>query len=126
MAKEPKKPKIQLDTDDIRELASEGNTLTDIASLLGVSESVISGNDEYKQAYEYGLCDMRAQLRHAQFQSAKSGNTTMLVWLGKVILGQREETVSTLKFEREDDELTKSLKNLAEEMDKNKKQTDGK
>ena len=116
--------KIHLDVDDIRELASEGNTISDIATLLGVSEPVISDNDEYRQAYELGLCDMRAMLRHSQFQSAKSGNTTMLVWLGKVILGQREETQTTLKFEREDDELTKSLKGLAEEMDKNKK--DGK
>ena len=116
--------KIQLDVDDIRELASEGNSMEDISTLLGVSNDVISNNDEYKRAYELGMCDMRATLRHSQFQSAKSGNTTMLVWLGKVILGQREETVSTLKLEREDDELTKSLKGLAEEMDKNKK-TDG-
>lgn len=118
--------KIHLDTDDIRELASEGNTMSDIATLLGVSDSVISTNDEYKQAYEMGLCDMRATLRHAQFQSAKSGNTTMLVWLGKVVLGQREETVTSLKLEREDDELTKSLKGLAEEMDSNKKDSNGK
>ena len=117
--------KIQLDTDDIRELASEGNTVSDIATLLGVSDAVISDNEEYKRAYDLGLCDMRATLRHSQFQSAKSGNTTMLVWLGKVILGQREETVSTLKFEREDDELTKSLKDLADQMDSNKKETDG-
>ena len=117
--------RIQLDVDDIRELASEGNTVSDVATLLGVNDSVINDNEEYKQAYEMGLCDMRATLRHSQFQSAKSGNTTMLVWLGKVILGQREETVSTLKFEREDDELTKSLQGLAKEMDKNKKETDG-
>ena len=118
--------KIKLDIDDIRELASEGNTVADIATLLGVSDSVINENEEYKQAYDLGLCDMRASLRHSQFQSAKSGNTTMLVWLGKVILGQREETVSTLKFEREDDDLTKALHGLAEEMDRNKKDTDGK
>lgn len=113
--------KIHLDLDDIRELASEGNTIEDIATLLGVSNSVISEDEEYKRAYELGLCDMRASLRHSQFQSAKSGNTSMLIWLGKVILGQREETVTSLKLEREDDELTKSLQSLAEEMDKNKK-----
>lgn len=118
--------KIHLDIDDIRELASEGNTVSDIATLLGVSDSVINGNEEYKQAYEMGLCDMRAMLRHSQFMAAKSGNTTMLVWLGKVVLGQREETVTALKLEREDDELTKSLKGLAEEMDSNKKDLDGK
>ena len=118
--------KVNIDIEDIRELASEGNTVSDIATLLGVSDATISNNEEYKRAYDMGLCDMRATLRHSQFQSAKSGNTTMLVWLGKVILGQREETVSTLKLEREDDELTKSLRDLAEEMDKNKKETDGK
>ena len=118
--------KIELNVDDISELASEGNTMADVAALLGVSESLISDNEEYRKAYDFGICDMRATLRHAQFQSAKSGNTSMLIWLGKVILGQREETVSTLKFEREDDELTKSLKSLAEEMDKSKKPTDGK
>jgi len=119
--------KIELDADDIRELASEGNSLEDVSTLLGVSKDVISNNEEYNRAYELGLCDMRATLRHSQFQSAKSGNTTMLVWLGKVILGQREETVTSLKLEREDDELTKSLKDLANEMDKNKKEeTDGK
>ena len=118
------KQKIELDLDDIRELASEGNTIEDISTLLGVSTSAIANNEEYKQAYELGLCDMRAMLRHSQFQSAKSGNTSMLIFLGKVLLGQREETVTSLKLEREDDELTKSLKGLAEEMDKNKK--DGK
>ncbi len=116
--------KIELDLDDIRELASEGNTVEDIATLLGVSHDTLSENEEYKKAYELGLCDMRASLRHSQFQSAKAGNTTMLVWLGKVLLGQREETQTTLKFEREDDELTKSLKHLAAEMDKSGK--DGK
>lgn len=120
------KPKIELDIDDIRELASEGNTIEDIGTLLGVSNTVIVENEEYKRAYEMGLCDMRAMLRHSQFQSAKSGNTSMLIWLGKVLLGQREETVSTLKFEREDDALTQSLMGLAKEMDKNKKDTDGK
>ena len=116
----------RLDIDDIRELASEGNTVEDISTLLGVDSQVINDDDEYKRAYEMGLCDMRASLRHQQFQSAKSGNTTMLVWLGKVILGQREETVSTLKLEREDDALTAALQGLAGEMDKNKKVDDGK
>ena len=120
------KQKIELDIDDIRELASEGNTIEDISTLLGVSNTVIAENEEYKRAYEMGLCDMRSMLRHSQFQSAKSGNTTMLVWLGKVILGQREETVSTLKFEREDDALTQALTGLAKEMDKNKKDINGK
>lgn len=114
----PREPKIVLDEDEIREFAAEGNTIEDISDLLGVSSNVISNHPEYKRAYELGLADMRTSLRHWQFQAAKSGNVTMLIWLGKVILGQKEETVQTVKLDREDDELTKSLLGLAKEMDK--------
>ena len=111
-------PPIQLDPEEIRELAGEANTLEDISDLLGVSSDVISANPEYKRAYELGQSDMRASLRHWQFQSAKSGNVTMLIWLGKIYLGQKEETQTTIRLDREDDELTKSLYSLAKEMDK--------
>ena len=108
----------EINPDEIRELASEGNTLEDISDLVGVSAEVIENTPEYKQAYEIGMVDMRCSLRHWQFQSAKSGNTTMLIWLGKIILGQKEETQTTIKLDREDDALTKSLLGLAQEMDK--------
>lgn len=111
------KKKIELDVDEIRELASEANTMEDISDLLGVDSSTIANDPEYKRAYELGMSDMRCSLRHWQFQAAKSGNVTMLIWLGKVLLGQKEETQTTVKFEREDDELTKSLIGLAKEMD---------
>lgn len=111
-------PQIVLDETEIREYAAEGNTVEDISDLLGVSADFISRHPDYKRAYELGLADMRTSLRHWQFQAAKSGNVTMLIWLGKVILGQREETQTTIKLEREDDELTKSLMGLAKEMDK--------
>lgn len=109
---------IELDPDEIRELASEGNTLEDISDVLGVGLHFIDSRPEYKRAYELGMSDMRVSLRHWQFQSAKSGNVTMLIWLGKVLLGQREETQTTIKLDREDDELTKSLIGLAKEVDK--------
>lgn len=122
MAKIPKnKPgpdPIELDPEEIRELAGEANTLEDISDLLGVDAKVISDNPEYKRAYEMGMSDMRASLRHWQFQAAKGGNVSMLIWLGKVYLGQREETQTTIKLDREDDELTKALYGLGKEMDK--------
>ena len=102
----------------IRELAGEGNTMEDISDVLGYDANRLFSNPSYKREYELGMADMRVSLRHWQFQSAKSGNTPMLVWLGKVILGQKEETVTAVRFDREDDELSKSLLNLAKEMDK--------
>lgn len=112
------KKSIKLDPDEIRELASEANTIEDISDLLGCSADVINDNPQYKRAYELGMSDMRCSLRHWQFQCAKSGNTTMLIWLGKVLLGQKEETQTTIKLTREDDELSKSLFGLAQEMEK--------
>ena len=105
------------DIEEIRELAGEGNSVDDIANLMGVSAEVLRKNEEYSKAIELGVCDMKANLRHWQMESAKSGNSTMLVWLGKIILGQREETEATIKLQREDDELTRSLESLAREMD---------
>ena len=115
------KPKEQMldeeQLDEIRELAGEGNSVEDIASLMGVSVDILKKNDTYSRAISMGVADMRCNLRHWQMQAAQSGNVTMLVWLGKVILGQREETEVSAKLMREDDELTKSLTNLAKEMD---------
>ena len=119
MAKgKPKEPEISAEElDEVRELAGEGNSLEDIAKLMGVDLETIRRNEQYANAVELGIADMRCNLRHWQFQAAQSGNVTMLVWLGKVILGQREETEQATKLQREDDELTRSLQGLAKEMD---------
>ena len=105
------------EVEEIRELAGEGNSVDDIANLMGVNPDTLRDNDTYSRAIELGVCDMKANLRHWQMEAAKSGNVTMLVWLGKVILGQREESETTVKLQREDDDLTKSLEALAKEMD---------
>ena len=102
----------------IRELAGEGNTMEDIADVLGYDAKFLFNNPSYKRQYELGMADMRVSLRHWQMQSAQSGNVTMLVWLGKVVLGQKEETVTAVRFDREDDGLSKAMFALAEGLDK--------
>ena len=44
----------------------------------------------------------RASLRRLQFKSAEGGNTTMLIWLGKQHLGQKDKT----DFSSEDGTMT--------------------
>ena len=48
----------------------------------------------FKEIMERGYAAGRATLRRKQVELAEKGNPTMLIWLGKIILGQRE-TVET-------------------------------
>jgi hypothetical protein len=47
-------------------------------------------NPAYASLFEKGRADGKISLRRAQWQEALAGNTGMLVWLGKQVLGQRE------------------------------------
>lgn len=79
---------------------------TEIAGALGINEETLyrrcesdnsMGFSEYKQIKrEAGKSILRAE----QFNKAKDGNTTMLVWLGKQYLGQKD------KVETEDKSLS--------------------
>lgn len=79
---------------DVRNLAETGNTVADIAVILGVSkrslETAIASHELVKPAYQIGCAERRRSLRTAQHKSAKRGNPTMLIWLGKQELGQRD------------------------------------
>ena len=46
-------------------------------------------------------------LRRAQWKSAKSGNVTMQIWLGKQWLGQKEQ--SEVSISRNDDETIREM-----------------
>lgn len=111
-----KKEEPQYDLDAIRELASEANGVTEIAEILGIHPEVMY-TPEIQEAFALGQTDMKINLRHWQFNAAKGGNVSMLQFLGRVYLGQREVTETTVNLRREDDELTKSLESLAAELD---------
>lgn len=80
--------------EDVKRLAEVGNTVADIAVILDVSkrslETAIASHELMKPAYQVGCAERRNGLRTAQYRSANHGNATMLVWLGKQELGQRD------------------------------------
>lgn len=71
-----------------------GNTVADMAAILGVSkrslETAIADAGDLGEAYRLGCAERRDVLRTAQLRLALNGNPTMLIWLGKQDLGQRE------------------------------------
>lgn len=96
------RPFITLDENVIRELASKGRTLKEIAAYLGVSESTIYRN--YANVVKQGRTLMEGSLRAKQFELAEQGNPTMLIWLGKQYLGQsdKSEIESTVRHDHAD------------------------
>jgi hypothetical protein len=63
--------------------------MEEMASFFGCSVDTLERNfaDTIKKGKDKG----RMSLRRLQFEKAQSGNTTMLIWLGKQLLGQKDK-----------------------------------
>jgi AraC-like DNA-binding protein len=79
---------LKLDTEQIERLAALGCTDADIAQIAGVNERLLQRR--HADALARGRANLRVSLRKAQIEKALSGDTAMLIWLGKVVLRQTE------------------------------------
>lgn len=84
----PGRPRKEVSGEVVRALAAFGATLKDVAGYLEVSHDVIERH--YADDMNAGRFESYISLRRRQFEMAMDGNPTMLIWLGKVMLGQRE------------------------------------
>ena len=82
--------KYDLDTDQVEKLAGFGCTNTEIASFFGCDESLI--RKSYSEFLTKGREKGKIRLRQLQWRQAERGNTSMLIWLGKQVLGQTDKT----------------------------------
>lgn len=85
------RPKIKLDYNLIEKLAYIQCTQEEIAKILGVSVDTLQRDDEFCGIYKKGIESGKSSLRRLQWKAAETGNSTMLVWLGKQYLGQRDK-----------------------------------
>jgi len=92
-------PKAHLDLKQIEAAASIGCTREEIAVIVGVSAKTLQRREEAKEAIANGQARMRASLRRLQWTKAKEGNVTMMIWLGKQILGQKDRVEETHREE---------------------------
>jgi AraC-like DNA-binding protein len=83
------RPKIEINEDQLEKLASILCTMEEMASFFGCSVDTLERNfaDTIKKGKDKG----RMSLRRLQFEKAQTGNTTMLIWLGKQMLGQKDK-----------------------------------
>lgn len=78
----------------IEKLASYMCTDEEIASMLGVSVDVLTNSkniETFSECKKKGIENGKSSLRRKQYEVAMNGNCTMLVWLGKQYLGQKEQ-----------------------------------
>lgn len=91
----PGRPRKVIDAKLVEQLASIQCTDEEIAAICGVSHDTLlrRKNDDpvFLEAIEQGRAKGRVSLRRMQWKAATTGNPTMLIWLGKQLLGQRDK-----------------------------------
>lgn len=104
------RPEIKIDKEEFEKLCGLHATLIEMAGWFDCSEDTIENwckknydgatfSDVFKKKSGKG----KVSLRRKQFEAAIKGNVTMLIWLGKQQLGQRDNAfvdlnVQSIKF----------------------------
>lgn len=92
------RPRVEIDIDQLREMVNIQCTAEECAAVLGVSADTIDrrlkeeGFGGFADFYKRNSDEGKTSLRRAQWKAAQEGNPTMLIWLGKQMLGQRDKS----------------------------------
>ena len=101
MAKDKNKggrPEIEIDFDLVEKMCTIQCTGEEIAAVLNVDYDTLCRrikkkfNISFAEYFAQKSAGGRMSLRRKQFELALNGNTGMLVWLGKNVLGQVDKT----------------------------------
>lgn len=98
--KGPMKPMTDKELEQLINMIRIQCTRDEICDILGMSDTTlnrrikeqgIEGVDNFEALYKKHQGEGKASLRRAQWKAAQDGNPTMLVWLGKQMLGQKDK-----------------------------------
>jgi hypothetical protein len=117
---EAHRPLIPIDWKQVDEWLKRGSLGTHIAACLGISSDTLY--DRCQQEHGIGFSEYSRQKKSVgdtnllgkQYDEAMNGNTSLLIWLGKVRLGQREVDFEEQNRKGDVQELCSSIKDLAE------------
>ena len=91
------RPPAVIDLLTVERAAAIGCPVEDIAALLGIGRRTLYDHMErdpaVADAIEKGRGTGRATVRRMQWEKAQTGDTSMLIWLGKILCGQRDTSV---------------------------------
>jgi hypothetical protein len=92
MSEKPKKagrPKLEIDGDLVEKLAGIGCPNKEIAAITGCSVDTLDRH--FAEVIAKGRENGKTRLRKKQIEVALAGNVTMLIFLGKNMLGQADK-----------------------------------
>ena len=102
--KKSKTQVLRVSSEVVRRFGCIGLSNEEMAQVLGANLADIRKQMEtnpatgsqtpFSLAYHRGLAALKSSVRRKQIQMAMRGNYTMLIWIGKQLLGQREQMVS--------------------------------
>lgn len=103
------RPEIPIDLVELEKLGKLQATHLELAAWFNVHPDTIENRFKsaklyahgvhkltFRQIFERGQANGRVSLRRKQMQLAEAGNCTMLIWLGKQVLGQRDSWTGEL------------------------------
>lgn len=93
------RPRAEIDLDVVRRSAGIGCSVNEIAAVLGIGRSTMlkymALDADIQAAIDEGRDNGCATLRRFQWHKAEAGSDTMLIWLGKQMLGQKDKSELT-------------------------------
>jgi hypothetical protein len=88
------RPKLDIDPEQVTRLARLHCTMNEMASFFGCHIDTL--RDNFSKEIDKGRSEGNISLRRKQWQMAvEKGNVVMLIWLGKQMLGQRNEIIES-------------------------------
>ena len=106
------RPRVEVNWDLVKALCEIQCTLEEIIAVTGVTESTIERacKREHKRTFADFSREKRRggliSLRRAQWARMRAGSDTMLIWLGKQHLGQKDIRVEEIKTEKPNISIT--------------------
>ena len=88
------RPKLDIDGEQVTRLARLHCTMQEMADFFGCHRETLREN--FSSQIDKGRSEGNISLRRKQWQMAvEKGNVVMLIWLGKQMLGQRNEIIES-------------------------------
>lgn len=91
------RPRKKIDPEQVRKLAMINCSYAEIAAVVGCNESTLTRR--FAQSIKEGREQGKSSLKRMMWEACQKGNTTMMIWLSKQMLGYTDKVEETVKSE---------------------------